>query len=38
VKVWRDVNNNGVVDSGDTLVASQQLAAGVTSFSSAPSR
>ena len=33
VKVYRDVNNSGVLDSGDTVVAQQQLAGGATSFS-----
>jgi hypothetical protein len=32
VQVWNDVNNNGVIDTGETVVASQQLTGGGTSF------
>ena len=33
VKVYRDANNNGMIDAGDAVVGSQQLAAGATGFS-----
>jgi len=32
VEVWNDANNNGVIDTGETVVASQQLTGGGTSF------
>jgi hypothetical protein len=32
VQVWNDVNNNGVIDTGETVVASQQLTGGGTNF------
>ena len=33
VKVYRDTNNNGVIDDGDTLVGSEQLTADQTDYS-----
>ncbi len=33
VKIYNDANNNGVIDTGESVVASQQLAAGQTTFS-----
>ncbi len=33
VQVWNDVNNNGAIDGGETVAASQQLTGGATSFS-----
>ncbi|MBN9517016.1 right-handed parallel beta-helix repeat-containing protein, partial [bacterium] len=33
VQVYKDVNNNGVIDVGDDLVASQQLTGGATTYS-----
>jgi hypothetical protein len=33
VKVWVDKNNDGVVDGSDSVVSSQQLAAGATAYS-----
>ncbi|TXT21851.1 MAG: FHA domain-containing protein [Planctomycetota bacterium] len=33
VQVYRDVNNNGVIDAGDTVVGSQQLSGGANSYS-----
>lgn len=32
VRIYNDVNDNGFVDTGDTMVASQQLSGGGTSF------
>ncbi len=37
MKVYQDVNNNGAIDAGDTVVGTQQLATGATAFNiSAP--
>src|SRR5207245_2565202 len=33
VKVWRDNNLDGIVDGGDALLGSQQLASGATAYS-----
>ena len=33
VRVYRDVNGNGILDDGDTLAGSQQLAGGATDYS-----
>jgi len=33
VQVWNDIDNNGAIDGGETVVASQQLTGGATSFS-----
>lgn len=33
VQVWRDFNNNGLIDGADAVVSSQQLAGGGTNFS-----
>src|SRR5205807_421827 len=33
VQVWTDANNNGLVDTGETVVSSQQLSGGATSSS-----
>ncbi len=33
VRVYIDVNNNGVIDAGDTVVSQQQLGVGATAFS-----
>jgi len=33
VQVYQDVNNNGVIDAGDTLVGQQQLGVGLTDYS-----
>ena len=32
VEVWNDADNDGVIDTGETVVASQQLTGGGTSF------
>jgi hypothetical protein len=32
VQVWNDIDNNGAIDGGETVVASQQLTGGGTSF------
>lgn len=32
VQVWNDANDNGVIDTGENIVASQQLTGGGTSF------
>jgi hypothetical protein len=33
VRIYNDANNNNVIDTGETVVASQQLTTGVTAFS-----
>ncbi|GIW01864.1 choice-of-anchor D domain-containing protein [Roseiflexus sp.] len=33
VQVWNDANNNGAIDTGESVAASQQLTGGGTSFS-----